>query len=117
MDLLSYDDGKRESVESEDLSVNQYDKTLKALVLYNEANKRYVECKTALEYKKATLQTKTDWGVALPEHKRPTVGDKEAYILEVCYEDICKVAKLRAEREFQKELYEVEKIMLQKEEE
>ena len=96
-------------------STFQYDAVKKALCDLVSATMEYLECKDHMEYKKASLLIHTDWNEALPLHKRPTVGDKEAYIKEVTYDKQKHLRALMVEKMMKEELYKIELLRYEKE--
>ena len=93
----------------------QYDATKKALCDLVSATMEYLECKDHMEYKKASLLIHTDWSEALPLHKKPTVGDKDAYIKEVTYDKQKHLRALMVEKMMKEELYKIELLRYEKE--
>ena len=89
--------------------LNQFDKAKLQLNKYKEASLQYNQSKYDLDYKEAELLITTNWGDALPEHKRPTVGDKEAWIKLQVNVEKRELAELRIKRDYLKELFELEK--------
>ena len=88
---------------------NQFDKAKLQLEKYHEIALQYTQLKNESEYKEAELLILTNWGDALPDHKRPTVGDKEAWIKLQMKEEKQEIGKLGVEKAYLKELYELEK--------
>lgn len=101
-------------VNVDDKEYSQKERVMVALNEYYDLLKQY----KILEYKKkdkeATLRIYTDWKTALPEISRLTNDDKAAYIRTVmkdCYHDLM---ELRLQKNYLKEIYEIERIMLEK---
>lgn len=118
------DDVKREPVEENQSTLEvdqtsqttfQVDVTKKALCDLVSATMEYLEAKDALEYEKAKLQTKTDWGEALPLTNRPTVDDKKSYIAEVTYKKKQQLRALQVDKMYKEELYKIELLRYEKE--
>lgn len=101
--------------ESESKPLTQYEKTKLALEKWKKTSDLYNERKALADYKKSSLLIRTNWKEALPEHSRPSVDDKKAYVREETYDDRKSLAVLWTEKEFLKELYELEKIRYEKE--
>ena len=93
----------------------QYNEVKKTLNEFIEAYQKYLYCKDHIDHKKATLLIQTDWSVALPEHSRPTVGDKEAYINDVTYNERVKSRELYLDKLLKEELYKLELLRYEKE--
>ena len=95
---------------------NNYQKTECEIALHKfiDAYGDYLECKDKYDYKKATLQTKTDWSVALEGINRPTVADKESYITEVMFDKTRVLHEKYLEKRFREELYKIELLKLEK---
>ena len=111
------DDAPRKDVEVDQEVQNtfQYNIVKEALSELVSTTMEYLECKDHMEYKKASLLIHTDWNEALPLHKRPTVGDKEAYIKEVTYDKQKHLRALMVEKMMKEELYKIELLRYEKE--
>ena len=70
---------------------------------------KYNRLKNKVDHKEAELLILTNWAEVLPDHKRPTVGDKEAWIKLQLKEEKQEIGKLRVERTYLEELYRLEK--------
>ena len=97
------------------VEVDQYHVTLDALTDYISAYDKYLECKSHLEYKKASLIIHTDWSNALPNHNRPTVNDKESYVTETVYVLQGKVNEAYLRKRDYEERYKIELLELEAE--
>ena len=116
MDLEEFRDTREKSdCECELDEFSQVTITKEALADYISAYTKYLECKEYLERKQASLKIHTDWSNALPNHNRPTVGDKEAYIADVVYELKGKVNEAYLRKKEYEELYKIELLILEEE--
>ena len=95
---------------------NNYQETETKIALnkFIDAYSDYLECKDKYDYKKASLQTKTDWSVALEGINRPTVADKEAHVKEVMFEKTRVLHEKYIEKLYREELYKIELLKLEK---
>ena len=125
-EMKAIDDVKREeSVEETQTTLDvdpktqttfQYDVVKKALCDLVSATMEYLECKDHMEYKKASLLIHTDWSEALPLlDKKPTVGDKEAYINEVTYDKKKHLRALLVDKMYKEEIYKIDLLRYEKE--
>ena len=114
MKLEDFRDTREPQKENNDCEeMDQATVTKEALADYISAYDKYLECKSHLEYKKASLTIHTDWSQALPETKRPTVNDKEAYVTETVYTLQGKVNEAYLRKKDYEERYKIELLILE----
>ena len=82
------------------------------LEFFKRVDSNYVTKKQELEIKKAKLRLNTDWKKELPNISRPTVDDKEAFILTQIYEDKQRLNQLKVNRDYLWELFKLKKLIL-----
>lgn len=115
MNLEDFRDKREPVTETECEELDQVTVTKEALADYISAYDKYLECKSYLERKKASLTIHTDWSNALPNHNRPTVADKEAYVTDTVYVLQGKVNEAYLRKKDYEERYKIELLMLEAE--
>lgn len=104
----------KKSAKEKKVPITQYQKTLLALDNYSKAKKEYYTLYYKKEKKEASIKTQADWKAIFPDISRPTIEDKKAHITMVMMDCYLELMDLRIERDYLKEIYEIEKLQLQK---
>ena len=103
------DDVSQNTSKEEVEVLNQFDKAKHQLKQYKELALQYNQLKYEVNYQEASLLITTNWGDALPSHKKPTVGDKTAWITMQLKDKKRELVELRIERDYLEEIYKLEK--------
>lgn len=106
---FTQDDVSQNTSKEEVEVLNQFDKAKLRLKQYKEIALQYNQFKYEVDYQEASLLITTNWGEALPSNKKPTVGDKTAWITMQLKDKKRELVELRIERDYLEEIYKLEK--------